>query len=204
MTNSRNRLESNQIQPAATRRVLFLGYDHSQTRLISEISAKGFEVVHSDRPFSSFENFEIIISFGYRHIIPFDVVASSPCPIVNLHISLLPWNKGSHPVFWALFDQTPLGVSIHEIDAGLDTGPIVAQKEVVIDTDALTFEDVHSHLIQEIEGLFMNVFGDLISRTYEAIPQRGRGSSHKIRDLPESFSGWGSNVKGEISKLKNA
>jgi methionyl-tRNA formyltransferase len=153
---------------------------------------------------SSFENFEIIISFGYRHIIPVNVIASSPCPIVNLHISLLPWNKGSHPVFWALFDQTPLGVSIHEIDEGLDTGPIIAQKEMVIDTDALTFEDVHSHLIQEIEGLFMNVFGDLITRTYDAVPQRGRGRSHKIRDLPESFSGWGANVREEISKLKNA
>jgi folate-dependent phosphoribosylglycinamide formyltransferase PurN len=203
MTYFRKRLRRNKIKSAGNRRVLFLGYDHSKTRLIAEISAQGFEVVHSERPLKSYENFEIIISFGYRHIIPLDVIANSLCPIVNLHISLLPWNRGAHPVFWALFDNTPLGVTIHEIDEGLDTGPIIAQKELAVETDSLTFEQVHHQLVRKIEELFMNVFGDLISGTYKAIPQLGRGSSHKIRDLPTNFSGWGSNVKREISKLKD-
>lgn len=204
MTYLGKRLRCNNNELAGNQRVLFLGYDRSKTRLITEISAQGFEVVHSERPLGSYENFEIIISFGYRHIIPFDVIANSLCPVVNLHISLLPWNKGAHPVFWALFENTPLGVTIHEIDEGLDTGPIIAQKEVLIEAGGLTFEDVHRQLIQEIEELFLGVFGHLISGTYEAIPQIGRGSSHKTQDLPENFSGWTSNVKKEISKLKKA
>jgi methionyl-tRNA formyltransferase len=197
-------LRRNKNKLAGNRRVLFLGYGPSKTRLITEISTLGFEVVHSEGPLGSYKNFELIISFGYRHIIPLDVIANSLCPIVNLHISLLPWNKGAHPVFWALFENTPLGVTIHEIDEGLDTGPIIAQKELAIEADGLTFEDVHSQLIQELEGLFLNVFGDLISGTYEAIPQQGRGSSHKTQDLPKNFAGWRSNVEQEISKLKNA
>ena len=203
MTYSVKGLRRNKNQSAGNRRVLFLGYDRSETRLITEISAQGFEVVHSEGPLGSYENFEMIISFGYRHIIPLDVIANSLCPIVNLHISLLPWNKGAHPVFWALFENTPLGVTIHEIDEGLDTGPIIAQKEVPIEADGLTFEDVHRQLIQEIEELFLNVFGELISGHYKAIAQVGHGTSHKTRDLPENFSGWSSSVKEEISKLKN-
>ena len=54
-------------------------------------------------------------------------------PIVNLHISYLPWNRGAHPNFWSFFDATPTGVSIHLIDKGIDTGPIIVQKKVKLD-----------------------------------------------------------------------
>lgn len=46
---------------------------------------------------------------------------------MNLHISYLPWNKGADPNFWSCIDGTPAGVTLHHIDAGVDTGDIIAQ-----------------------------------------------------------------------------
>ncbi len=56
---------------------------------------------------------------------------------LNIHSSLLPSYRGFHPVSWALIDGAEkTGVTIHRIDAGIDTGPIVAQA-------ALPIEDHH-------------------------------------------------------------
>ena len=41
-------------------------------------------------------------------------------PIVNLHISYLPFNRGSHPNYWSFVENTPKGVSIHEIDEQIE------------------------------------------------------------------------------------
>ena len=51
----------------------------------------------------------------------------------NIHPSLLPFNRGYHPNFWSFYDHTPSGVTVHCIDADIDTGKIIAQTEVHID-----------------------------------------------------------------------
>ena len=50
--------------------------------------------------------------------------------IYNLHPGLLPWGRGYYPVFWALWENTPAGATLHEITAGIDEGPIVDQVQV--------------------------------------------------------------------------
>ncbi|MCL0081308.1 hypothetical protein M1N64_03665 [Peptococcaceae bacterium] len=41
---------------------------------------------------------------------------------INLHISFLPWNRGADPNFWSFIENAPVGVSIHYLDEGIDTG----------------------------------------------------------------------------------
>ena len=48
--------------------------------------------------------------------------------LINLHISYLPYNRGSYPNYWSFKENTPNGVSIHHIDDGIDTGPVLVQK----------------------------------------------------------------------------
>ena len=50
--------------------------------------------------------------------------------LYNIHPGYLPWGRGYYPIFWALFEQTPCGITIHEITEGVDEGPIVMQREV--------------------------------------------------------------------------
>jgi methionyl-tRNA formyltransferase len=66
--------------------------------------------------------------------IPATVYSIPPLGCFNIHPALLPRYRGPEPIFWNMRDGTPTGVTIHQIDAGLDTGPIAAQ-------EALAFPD---------------------------------------------------------------
>lgn len=56
--------------------------------------------------------------------------------VVNLHPSLLPLYRGVHPISWALIrGESQTGVTIHVIDEGIDTGPILMQSVVPIGVD---------------------------------------------------------------------
>jgi methionyl-tRNA formyltransferase len=70
---------------------------------------------------------DFVVSFGYRHIISARYINALHGRLINIHISLLPWNRGADPNFWSWFDRTPKGVTIHAIDAGVDTGDVLAQ-----------------------------------------------------------------------------
>lgn len=50
--------------------------------------------------------------------------------LLNVHPSLLPAYRGPVPLFWALRDAAPVGVTLHWLDEGLDTGPIALQRPV--------------------------------------------------------------------------
>jgi hypothetical protein len=80
-------------------------------------------------------NYDLIISFGYRHIISKEIIKSVNCPIINLHISYLPYNRGAHPNFWSFYDKTPSGVTIHLVNEGIDTGPIIYQRHIIFDNN---------------------------------------------------------------------
>ena len=52
-------------------------------------------------------NFDLIISYGYNKIINERYLKKLIRPPINLHISYLPYNRGSHPNFWSFVDKTP-------------------------------------------------------------------------------------------------
>jgi hypothetical protein len=52
--------------------------------------------------------------------------------IWNLHPGYLPYGRGMYPVFWALWEGTPAGATLHELTVGLDAGPIVDQRRVAV------------------------------------------------------------------------
>lgn len=52
---------------------------------------------------------------------------------INTHPSLLPHNRGKHYNFWAIVEQAPFGVTLHWVDAGVDTGGILAQRQIAYD-----------------------------------------------------------------------
>lgn len=185
----------------ATKRVLFLGYTKEQTNLIDELVNANCEVWHTQEKIETTEGFDFVISYGYKHILMKPVIESSKAPIINLHISYLPWNRGAHPNFWSFFDCTPSGVSIHLIDEGIDTGPILFQRYVNFEKDQITFAQTYKQLILEIESLFKENLKEIIAGEYIAIPQRRKGSYHKFSDLPSGFAGWDSIIQNEVQRI---
>jgi len=184
------------------RKILFLGYSETETTLIDSLVSAKAEVWHESAPISKeITGFDLCISFGYRHILKPNVILYSNCPIVNLHISYLPWNKGAHPNFWSFFDCTPSGVSIHLIDEGVDTGPILFQKYVNFEETEVTFRDTYNRLFFEIENLFKERINQIMEMNFRPKPQRRAGTYHRKRDLPAGFTGWDAIIEQEIARL---
>ena len=107
-----------------------------------------------------------------------------------------------HPNFWAHYDSTPSGVSIHYINKGIDTGDILLQKEVTFGSNDKTFRQTWSRLKSEIEELFMKHIKELVNHELTVIPQKSGGTFHLKSDLPKEFLGWDSEITSEIKRLK--
>ncbi len=76
---------------------------------------------------------EVMVVVAYGKIIPQAIIDIPPLGIVNVHFSLLPAYRGAAPVEWAIANgETRTGVTTMRIDAGLDTGDILLQREVEI------------------------------------------------------------------------
>lgn len=182
-------------------KLLFLGFDKTQTRLIELIEAQGWQVDHTQDPITDFSDYDLVVSFGYRHILKAETLATARRPVLNLHISYLPWNRGAHPLFWAAYDGTPVGVTIHEIATGVDTGPICFQAKVNIDSQTETFASGYQRLMAEIQDLFETHAAALLSGSYQSQPQQGAGTMKRVRDLPDGFA-WSDPIAPTIQKLK--
>jgi methionyl-tRNA formyltransferase len=76
---------------------------------------------------------DAIIVVGYGRILPQWMIDLPPLGNINLHSSLLPKYRGAAPVQWAIAcGETVTGVTTMRIDAGLDTGDILRQRELAI------------------------------------------------------------------------
>lgn len=146
---------------------------------------------------------DFLISYGYRHIIKSDILALFFQKAINLHISYLPWNRGSDPNLWSFLENTPKGVTIHYLDDGLDTGDIIAQKKVNHQPDD-TLETSYNRLAEKIEQLFRQVWPEIRSGRLNAIPQQDGGTSHRKRDRKRFehllTKGWDTPVADLIDK----
>tara|TARA_B100000686_G_scaffold355323_2_gene472637 strand:+ start:993 stop:1541 length:549 start_codon:yes stop_codon:yes gene_type:complete len=166
-------------------KILFLGYGKDETKLIEFLINRNHEVTNSSNKIENISGYDLVISFGYRYIFKDCQLNSLRRPIINLHISYLPFNRGSHPNFWAHYEGTPSGVTIHEIDAGIDTGPIIFQKKISFNDPKITLKESYGVLISEVENLFIQNISSIEMKNYDELTKREEGTYHKKSDLPE-------------------
>ena len=74
---------------------------------------------------------EVVVLGGTRIIQPHILTLPSR-GTVNAHPGLLPWLRGSSSVAWALYKDPPVGSTIHFADRGIDTGAIIARRQLPI------------------------------------------------------------------------
>ena len=177
-------------------KILFLGYENSP--LIDFIQEEDTVWATSDRVTTADVvawRPDFIISYGYKYILKAPLLEHYTNRVINLHISYLPWNRGYHPNFWSFLDNTPRGVSIHFIDEGIDTGDLLAQKEVDFGAEEDTFEKTYNRLRLEMENLFREKWSAIRSQAISPTPQdESGGSFHYKRDLEKYWplleKGW--------------
>ena len=79
---------------------------------------------------------ELIVVAAYGRILPDEILAAPPKGCINVHSSLLPKYRGSAPVQWAVLNgDAETGVSIMQMDEGLDTGDVLACEKIAIDPE---------------------------------------------------------------------
>ena len=79
---------------------------------------------------------DVVVIIAYGQIIPPSLLELPRLGWVNLHASLLPKYRGAAPINWAIANGEPrTGVTTMQVNAGLDTGPILLKREVGIGPD---------------------------------------------------------------------
>ena len=188
---------------------LFLGYNKSKTKLINFLKKKKILVKNLSRQITlqDLKDIDLVISFGYKKILNKILLRKLKRPAINLHISYLPYNRGAHPNFWSFIDNTPKGVSIHEIDPGIDTGKIIFRQKHKINPykkNFSTFKKTHAYLINQVEKLFIKKFKKILTKKYKSFKQKGKNTYHLKSNLPVELKNWNTNIiKFKKAYIKN-
>src|SRR5262245_14776567 len=76
---------------------------------------------------------ELAVVVAYGKILPRPVLDALPRGCINVHASLLPYYRGAAPVQWAVIrGEIETGVSIMQLDEGMDTGPVLLERRLAI------------------------------------------------------------------------
>ena len=114
---------------------------------------------------------DAIIVVGYGRIIPQWMLDLPPLGNINVHASLLPKYRGAAPIQWAIASgETITGITTMKLDAGLDTGDILLQKEIPI-APADTSETLSPKLASPGADLLIETLHALQAGTIRPKPQ---------------------------------
>jgi methionyl-tRNA formyltransferase len=119
---------------------------------------------------------------AYGLILPPPVLAAPPLGCLNVHASLLPRWRGAAPIQYALLEgDRETGVTIMQMDEGLDTGPILLQRALAIAPD-MTAGRLSAALAQLGAGLILEALDGVAEGRLEARkqPQQGVTYARKI------------------------
>jgi cephalosporin hydroxylase/methionyl-tRNA formyltransferase len=116
-------------------------------------------------------------------IIDTDLISLPRNGFINTHPSLLPYNRGKYPNFWAIVEGAPFGVSLHIVDSGIDSGDIIAQLPIPYgweDNGASLYEAA----TRAIVDLFKETYPKIRQGKFSRTPQDPtKGSFHFSKEL---------------------
>ena len=124
---------------------------------------------------------DLMVVVAYGQILPQKLLDVPPHGCLNVHTSLLPKYRGAAPIQWAIADGEPeTGVTIMKMDAGLDTGPMLATRR----TPILPSDDsqvLHDRLAQLGAELLVETIPAYVSGKIVPQPQPAEGASYAAK-----------------------
>ncbi len=182
------------------------------------VKIKTEEAVATLRSFDA----DIYVVAAYGQILSEEILSIPKKGCVNVHTSLLPKYRGSSPIQWAIIEgETQTGVTVMQMDAGMDTGDILFTQKVAIDPKE-TGGSLHDKLadtgaalivkaLDEIEKGNVNpVKQDSAQATYTKMLDKGMGNirfeagSARIERMIRALNPWPSTytyLHGKILKI---
>ena len=142
------------------------GLEHAQSRGIPTfvVSPSAFDsrVAWGEELMQTIATYspDLVVCAGFMRILPANVVQAFSPNLINMHPALLPLYPGAHAVRDALADGAVVtGASIHVVDEGVDTGPVIAQEQVDILPD-----DTESSLHERIKVVERDLIVQTVTR----------------------------------------
>ncbi len=124
---------------------------------------------------------EIAVVAAYGLILPRAVLDTPRLGCINIHASLLPRWRGAAPIQRAIMaGDSESGVTIMQMEAGLDTGPMLIKQAVPV-TDATTASDLHDALAAAGGELVLTALDGLAAGTLTATVQPSDGVTHAAK-----------------------
>ena len=134
----------------------------------------GIPLIKPEKPqelIGKIEELDLVLTIGYGVLLPESILSLPRHGFLNLHFSILPAYRGAAPAQRALHNgELVTGVSVFQLDKGMDTGPIFTQESITIDSSWRSFE-----LLQQLAELGPEV----VRRSFEMI-QDGKTPSDQI------------------------
>jgi methionyl-tRNA formyltransferase len=143
---------------------------------------------------------------AYGQILSRDILAVAPLGGINVHASLLPKYRGAAPINWAIINgETRTGLTTMQINAGLDTGPLLLKYETDVGADE-TAAQLTARLAQAGAPLIVETLRKLASGEIEPAPQDDSQATHaqaiynRIRGL-QPWPGGFTTFRGKTCRI---
>jgi methionyl-tRNA formyltransferase len=107
--------------------------------------------------------------------------------ILNSHLALLPEIRGMSSPEWSLLCGVPLGITIHFMDSGVDTGPILLRREFATAADCDSLADLRNRMIAKGIDLIAEAVAGLDRGTISAAPQADREKDRQFFVMHEQL-----------------
>jgi methionyl-tRNA formyltransferase len=147
--------------------------------LRSDAAAKGFADLQAD----------VAVVVAYGLILPQNILSAPQHGCLNIHASLLPRWRGAAPIHRAILaGDAATGICIMQMEAGLDTGPVLLQRETSIGAKETT-QDLHDRLSAMGAGMIVEALDNLPNLTPISQPKEGVTYAAKI-DKAEARVDW--------------
>ncbi|MGH8218355.1 MAG: methionyl-tRNA formyltransferase [Steroidobacteraceae bacterium] len=134
---------------------------------------------------------QLLVVVAYGLILPPAVLALPPLGCLNIHASLLPRWRGAAPIQRAILaGDAETGISIMQMDAGLDTGPVLLERRIPIDRTAMS-GTLHERLASLGAEALLEALGEIAAGAARPRAQPAEGATYAAKiSKSEALIDW--------------
>jgi methionyl-tRNA formyltransferase len=128
------------------------------------------------------ESYELIISLHSLQIFPSVLVNSVCC--LNIHPGYNPHNRGFFSQVFSILNSLPIGATIHLIDEGIDTGPIIDQECLTTNSCDTSFT-VYRRIVDAEKRLIERNLGQILDGTFDTVGLQSKGNYNSKKNFDQ-------------------
>ena len=124
-------------------------------------------------------NPDVIFCFGWSSLIKKEILSICPMGVIGYHPAQLPFNKGRHPLIWALvLGLQKTASTFFFMDEGADSGDILSQKEILVELE------------DDARTLYNKIIKAGLAQIEEFLPQLETGTFVRKKQNPNQGNSW--------------